>query len=480
MEFYQHPLGKLEASIPRPAFDCSLPCIGTVSPRSTDEIGPSSWYLGCETLDRDYTDYDQYKDYLKPLGIHTARLQGGWAKTEKARSVYDWAWLDHIVDDLYEKGMKPWLQTGYGNPIYEGAGGWNLGAGMPHSEEGLEAYSRFVEAMALRYREKVQDWEVWNEPNFGDNKMNTPEATAEFNILTGRIIKRIQPDARISCLALGHIDLDYTERFFKYLHEKNACELFDNVTYHDYVYNPDANQLAVYRFSEIVQKYAPGMKLRQGENGAPSIPNAGGALGEYPWTELSQAKWDARRMLENLGNDIQCSVFSIAEMQYDTSGPIKTANVKGLLQTSPDKKVIRPKIAYYTVQQITSIFDDTLVRLSGVRKRFSLDAQDGDCFHMNTDRSLSVYGYQKQGTTDRIYTIWRDDSIPAEAYPVSTLDFSFAGSHFRQPVLVDVISGRVYDFTDWERKEGLDVFRHVPVWDAPVLIAEKALIPSDS
>ena len=182
-------------------------------------------------------------------------------------------------------------------------------------------------------------------------------------------------------------------------------------------------------------------------------------------------------MLENLGNDIQCSVFSIAEMQYDTSGPIKTANVKGLLQTSPGKKVIRPKIAYYTVQQIASIFDDTLIRLPGVRKRFSLDARDGDCFRMNTDRSLSVYGYQKQGTSDRIYTIWRDDSIPAEAYPVSTLDFSFAGSHFRHPVLVDVISGRVYDVTNWERKDGLDVFRRVPVWDAPVLIAEKTLIP---
>ena len=76
MELYKHPLGKPEASIPRPAFDCGLPCIGTVNSKSTDETSSSNWYLGCETLDRDYTDYDQYKDYLKPLGIHTARLQG--------------------------------------------------------------------------------------------------------------------------------------------------------------------------------------------------------------------------------------------------------------------------------------------------------------------------------------------------------------------------------------------------------------------
>ena len=48
-------------------------------------------------------------------------------------------------------------------------------------------------------------------------------------------------------------------------------------------------------------------------------------------------------------------MFSIAEMQYDTTGPIKKANVKGLLQTSLDKKVIRPKIAYYTVQHMSRV-----------------------------------------------------------------------------------------------------------------------------
>ena len=103
------------------------------------------------------------------------------------------------------KEDKPWLQTSYGNSIYPGAGGSNLGADMPLSEEGQAAYERWVTALVARYADKVWDWEVWNEPNFGDNKVNTPEITAHFNIRTATIIKAIQPDARISALAMGHL-----------------------------------------------------------------------------------------------------------------------------------------------------------------------------------------------------------------------------------------------------------------------------------
>src|SRR3569623_1484179 len=72
---------------------------GKVKPRSTHEIRSSNWILGCETLDRDMADYEQYKEYLAPLGVKRIRLQAGWAKTEKVKGVYDWIWLDRIVHD---------------------------------------------------------------------------------------------------------------------------------------------------------------------------------------------------------------------------------------------------------------------------------------------------------------------------------------------------------------------------------------------
>ncbi|HTL07841.1 MAG TPA: hypothetical protein VL307_06275, partial [Chitinophagaceae bacterium] len=65
------------------SFATSLPFAGMVKHRNATEIAGSNWLIGCETLDRDFADYDQYKEYLNPLGIKRLRLQGGWAKTEK-------------------------------------------------------------------------------------------------------------------------------------------------------------------------------------------------------------------------------------------------------------------------------------------------------------------------------------------------------------------------------------------------------------
>lgn len=479
MNCYIDPVRPDRIGVEKPQISFELPQVGTVRPRGTGEITSSNWLLGCETLDRDYTDYDQYKEYLCPLGISTIRLQGGWAKTERERGVYDWAWLDHIVEDAVRRGLRPWLQTGYGNPIYPGAGGSNLGAGMPLSEEGLTAYEHWVSAMATRYRDKVRDWEVWNEPNFGDNKVNTPEITAEFNIRTASIIKAIQPDARISALAIGHIDLEFTERFFRYLLDHQSCGLFHNVTYHDYVYNPDANELAVWRFRQIVEQYAPNLILRQGENGAPSVGRSGGALFDYDWSELSQAKWDTRRMLDNLGHDIQCSVYSIAEIQYDTTGPITTANTKGLLATDARKRVLRPKIAYHAVQHVTAIFDDTLERIHETTFRHTICDTDTGAYWYSTDQNLAVYGYRHRETGNKLYTVWNREAIPGDDCSPRPLDFAFVGSSFQEPVLVDIVTGNIYAIPAGQRKHAgnIDRFYDIPVYDAPILLAERSLIP---
>lgn len=91
-----------------------FPYIGSVGSRPTTEVGPSNWLLDCETLDRDFADYDQYKTYLVPLGIKRLRLQPGWAKTEKVKArgrpdQYDWVWLDHIINGAVSRGLMPWL-----------------------------------------------------------------------------------------------------------------------------------------------------------------------------------------------------------------------------------------------------------------------------------------------------------------------------------------------------------------------------------
>ena len=459
--------------------------IGTVAPRDANTIHGSNWLLGCETLDRDYTDYDAYKSWLVPLGIRRLRLQAGWAKTEKVQGRYDWTWLDHIIDDATGRGLQPWLQLSYGNSIYPGGGGTNLSAGIPTSAEALAAWDRWVTALVTRYRDRVVDWEVWNEPNFGDNVLNSPEA---FGALSGRsaaIVKRLQPKAKISGLALGHIDFDYAERFFVALHAAGQIGLFDNMTYHDYVYNPDMHYPKVLQLRELLHKYAPGMPLRQGENGAPSVQYSGGALGNHAWSEVAQAKWDTRRMLGDLGHDVESSVFSIMEMRY-TSGPISTFNTKGILKSDAAGKVERPKLAYRAVQTVTSVFDDQLTRIVHVEHTFNDKVAPNDPLHvrfaLSTDRSVAVYGYRHREQQLDVYTLWIADEIPGDTLEKKSHQVTLANARLNAPVLVDVLSGAVFAIpaAQWSRRGAHTVFQNIPLFDGPVLIADRALIRMQS
>nr|WP_206445573.1 beta-galactosidase [Spirosoma sordidisoli] len=463
-------------------FAVTMPRIGTVKPRSTSEITGSNWLIGCETMDRDFTDYDQYKAYIAPLGIKRLRMQAGWDKTENVKGQYDWAWLDHIIDDAHRRGFQPWLQTSYGNHNYPNGGGANLGAGVPTSPEALAAWDRWVEAMVKRYKNKVVDWEIWNEPNFGDNQENTPDKFAALTIRTVDIIKRIQPEARVSGLAMGHIDLDYADRFFKILADRKKILLFDNFTYHDYVYNPDSHYGKVMKLRAVLDKYAPGIPLRQGENGCPSGGGSGrGALWDYDWSELTQAKWDLRRMLGDLGHDIETSIFGLIEMAY-TSGPINRLNYKGIIKSDSTKRAIRPKMAYYAIQHVTSIFDNSLERLKKLKPSYNnayLPADQSEVvYSRSTDRSLAVYGYRHKNTGKQVYTIWSDEYIPTDSNKTRNLTFTFINGHFDQPVYVDLISGGVYEIPagQWKKTGSTYTFTNMPVYDAPILIADKSLV----
>lgn len=47
------------------------------------------------------------------------RIQSGWQRTEQEKGIYDFAWLDDIVDNLLKRGLKPWMCLCYGNELYD-------------------------------------------------------------------------------------------------------------------------------------------------------------------------------------------------------------------------------------------------------------------------------------------------------------------------------------------------------------------------
>lgn len=441
--------------------------IGTIKPKHVRDIETSNWTIGCEVLDRDYADYDSYKEYLPVLGIKKIRLQGGWARTEKQKGIYDWTWLDHIIDHAVTNGLKPWLETSYGNTLYN-SGGAGLGGSIPVTEEALAGWDRWVEAMVTRYRDKVTEWEIWNEPS-GQTKekaLNTPERVAEFNIRTAEIIKKIQPHAEIAGLAMGSgSDTIYLDGFLKVLAEKNKLDLFKWITFHGYTMNPDDAYAGYGKLESVLRKYSGKLMLRQGENGAPSGYCKNFTLRNYNWTEISQAKWDARRMLGDLGRDTESSVFSIIDMYYTTNN---TLNIKGLIQSDSTLKALRPKIAFYTVQNIASVFDNKLTRITDFK------------YKVDASKSISVFGYCDRISGKQLVTLWFDGDIPGDSFEHQTVGITINNGNFSKPVWVDMFSGRIYKIPKscWY-KIGTKYTFNIPVYDSPVLIADFSLLTVD-
>lgn len=480
-----------------------LPFLGTIRPKSIAEVGRSNWTLGCETLDRDFADWDAYRDYLAPLGLKSIRLQAGWAKCERVKGKYDFAWLDHIVDDAIALGLEPILETGYGNPVYPGGGGFDLGAGFPTSDEGLAAWDAWVDAITRHFAGRVREWFMWNEPDISPSDGSAPKTPAQiaaFNVRTARIVKRNVPDARIAGLSLARNRPEFLEECLRAL--GTDVELFDWFIYHGYQSAPEASYENVEAQKEVVRRLAPYATLRQGENGAPSEMPQVFALKRKAWSEYSQAKWDLRRMLGDLGHGVPGSVFTICDFNHKG----REINRKGLLRADEDHRVIAVKRAYYAVQNLVAT-------LGGNATTEPTERTEGYFLQptsfRSVDPSLSAYAFCPDSrAASRVFAFWShgcdfvgpelagnavglhapapDNRImpylrPGDSFetrPAVFEDFSPGGEPLRDPVWCDLLTGKIFAFPAENVVPCRTCVRYldVPVYDSPCLLAERVAL----
>jgi hypothetical protein len=445
--------------------------LGQVRPRSAKTIRYSLLGIGGEVLDRDFADFHAYQDYLEPLGAKRIRLQSGWAKTETEQGVYNFTWLDQIIDGSLERGIDPWLELSYGNLIYPDAGGTGLGQGLIQSEEGLTAWDRYVTAAVRRYADKVTYYEVWNEADIKQHGQDSSEVTTQayprLFVRTAEIIRREDPEAFILGLALASVGkLETVEVFMTYLARQQKLHLLDGISFHGYPVNPDHNFDHVARIRNLVDRYAPGVVLWQGETGAPSARQPQFALSNRDWTELSQAKWNARRALAHIGRNIPFSQFQISDMYYKQTRR-NTLNTKGLLLAAPDLSIIRPKLAYYAYQHVCSLFSDGLIAEGPVADVVS------------SHKSLSAFLFYHALKGRHAVAVWDSDGKPSESLERLRTSVTIPSCRISNPVYVDLLSGAVYAIPGSSiASNGMQVtVEDIPLWDAPIVVTDAALVP---
>jgi hypothetical protein len=483
---------------------------GRIAPRSTAELlaaGLSNRLMvGGETTDRGFSTFSNWKEFLGPLGATKVRVQPGWNDVEKVITTpptYDWAKMDEIVDGALAQKVQPYISLGYGNenPGCTNCGTKGLGGKFP-TAEGRERWMDFVRAIVTRYKDKVTEWQIWNEPNAD---LSTRDYYKVFIVDVAKAIKSIQPQAKITIggfldthYVFGCMDCDthrerreYITTALKYFHDNkgptvpSADVKVGFHPYHTFVdYDAKAwDAVSMNNFLALVRSY--GFSPIMDENGAPSTPCNRYAMCNafsLKWTQANQVKYNLRRVLGDLGRGIETSMFTITDLHYDDA-----KNTKGLLETGAwdntvrvpfrngDQTVKGKKLAYVAFQNVSALFDSRVTHVANHK----CTAPEG----------YAVYAWQRNdgGQKRTALAAWRKTNLPTEGLNRTDITIECSGLSLEQraqwgsaPYYVDMMDGRAYVMPETAIIENNPATNRlkltVPVGDWPMLVADQEFV----
>jgi len=166
-----------------------------------------------------------------------------------------------------------------------------------------------------------------------------------------------------------------------------------------------------------------------------------------------------RRMAGDKVRDIRSSIFTIIDLEY-----YNMLQSFGLIRSNLLNKIVYKRPTYYGVQHMVSIFDDTVDPVGELE------------YSSNAYRKLTVAGFTKGDSP--LALVWYKDQIPSDELTYDLVRLLIKDVNFNDPVYVEIISGKVYDIdnSDWENQDTNVEFSNLPVWDSPIMIAERSQI----
>ena len=432
--------------------DPGLACIGRLKNKTPKEIAASDWSIGCETLDRDYADFNIYKPFLAELGAKRARFFSGWAKTEQEKGKYDFTWLDPHLRETAAMGVKPWVCISYANPVY--GGDFRLGTKIRHilgNPEAKEAWIRYVKALVARYMDIVDEWEVWNEA------YTQGADYAELFYITSRAVREVQPTAKCWVTAISY------PQEFELVHDRLVKEGAENFAsrwiYHPYKEIPELGYEEAHSLRALVKSWNPKYDVFQGETGCPSQLEFAHALNSIEWSEYAQAKWNLRQAVGDAARKIPSSCFTIIDLQY----PFMLQSF-GLIRSNTLAEFIYRRPSYYAMRNVYSLFDS--------------EVKPGRIAINTTEDGRVTHACEFTRGNVPFVAVWYADRRPSADLAFDHIDIDVLGE-IEDPVWVEMITGRVFalDPKDVTVHKGKNYtsFRNLPVWDSPVVLMPRAL-----
>lgn len=480
---------------------------GKLIPQKSKDIPFSPVGIGLEKADAEIYDPSAAYPYIGDLGVKWVRIQSGWARCEKERGVYDFGWLDGMVDGISAQGASPWMCLCYGNPVYDTrapAGSRACGI-APLSEEVMRAWLAYVLQVVRRYKGRVRYYEIWNEPDgthcwksgvngkeYGRLVRRTAEcikkADAGARILAGSMCNLIRLDRFCGDIGIRFDGDAAVSNFFEdWLSE--AADCIDYVTVHLYRPDPEGKAGALYRYiRKTLGKYRKGIGIVQGETGTHAAFSRAGALNAFEWTDEKQAKYLLRRLYTDIVHGaFFTSYFSMFDM-YESHANIPARLTRenfgfyGVLGAVFDGNgnftggyYRRP--SYYALQNLCAIFSRG-AKKCGRDFRFA-----ALCNAYWGGSDVSEYDPLKKYLTGDTFRTPEGKKFEMYYMASSVLNVDYGGTvsliverALQEPVFIDTLSGKAYKLHEENvvREDGKTTLLRLPLKDYPCIICDLA------
>jgi hypothetical protein len=131
------------------------------------------------------------------------------------------------------------------------------------------------------------------------------------------------------------------------------------------------------------------------------------------------------------------------------------------------KEVSVMQTAYYTVQNVVTVFNDALERVPD----YALTVA-------GTEKELTWFAFRDKESGLDVVTLWDGTEIPSNASEIETVQVTVKGGRFKEPVWVDLLTGNIYAIPPEQMAVAgaTVVFQDVPVYDGPAAITDRSLL----
>ena len=474
-----------------------LKLLGTVKTKSSTQITDSPWGIQAGSQD------ESVVAKAAEIGVKWTRLQATWAEIESERGVYNWEKTDKAFSAALKNGITPFVTINGTNKLYVSTRTdldpkvmelyGNIPLPPTSDPRALKAWLAFVEKLVVRYKDQIKYWEIWNEPNHFAFWGSEPSGK-EYGALVKEgavLIRKLDPQASVLAGALAGLDPKFTDDFLS----AGNKDLVDIITFHNYSIIPEERIYKAAEVWDVIRKHNPRIRLWQGECGSASHSSTSGYRGASPWGPVIQAKWLLRQSFTDtyfcradmsnyflLGfgrsrrepqkRDFLTRIDSI--LGYPEKGGSRVRAVGTNEKCLLDNPSMKPKPGFFAYQNLCAVMDrrykpteikhGITIKDTGV---FSGIGPDDDAFpsvplvaSYRTDKGRSLLAY---------WLPWH----PQEIIRTATIDLKVMDIEFNEPVLVDLLSGRVYNLAEISKTDKEIVFRNIPLADYPFILMEK-------